>query len=373
MSRNDIFIRLVITDIKRLKNYLLQIILSVMLLLAVCAAAGTVISKNIYKPGSFQTIKLAYYLPDDDDRKYNRLAIGMLEEMRSMQESAEMIQVSSIEEGYRMLEAGDILYLIIVPEQFFSGIMDSTNPKLDIIVKDNSTITSYIANELFLSYAGYLGIAQAGIYSALDTVRAHEFDSNRIYEIQDRVNLIYLDRSLNKDGYIETVDATNEGSSTLIQHYLASALMLSLFFMAFVIMPLLHGCNSGMYSRLSSFGINKFHIFAGRLICTFLALYAAYIPCFAGISIYNGSLNIAGLITAIPAVIIIAAIIALISLLSKNVFSGNMITLITALATTYIGGGLLPPALLPSAIQQLSNIMPGSYIIRCLAQALFGL
>lgn len=373
MRKKDIFIRLISTDIKRLKKYLFQIIISVILLLTVCAAAGIIISKNVYKEESFQTIRLAYYLPDDDDKKYNRLAIGMLEKMRSMQETAELIQVTSIEEGRQMLERGDILYLIIVPEQFFSGIMDSTNPKLDIIVWDNSTITSYIANELFLSYAGYLGIAQAGIYSALDTVRAHEFDDNRIYEIQDRVNLIYLDRSLNKDGYIRTLDATSEGSSTLMQHYMASALMLSLFFMAFVLMPLLQGCNAGIYKKLSSYGINRFHIFFSRLTCTYLAVYAAYIPCFAGISIYNKSMNIAGLITAIPAIILIAAIIALISMLSKNVFSGNMITLITALVTAYIGGGLLPSALLPSAIQQLSNILPGSYIIRCLAQALFGL
>lgn len=373
MNKKDIFISLVIADLKRLKKYIFQIIVSVILVLIVCTAAGIVISKNIYKEDEFQAVRLAYYLPDDDDKKYNKLAIGMLEEMRSMQESAEMMQVSSIEEGYKMLENGDISYFIIVPEDFFSGIMDSTNPTLDIIVNDNSSITSYIANELFISYAKYLGIAQAGIYSALDTVREHGFSPDQVYDVQDKVNLIFLDRSLNKDGYINTVDATNEGSYSLLQHYFASALMLSLFFVSFVIMPFLRGYNSGIYKKLSTYGINESHIFFSRLVCTCLALYVAFIPCFIGISIYNRSIHILGLIIAIPAIMLIALIIAFISSFSSNVFSGNIITLVIALLIVYIGGGIIPSALLPSVVQTLSNITPGKYVIKCLSIALFGL
>lgn len=372
MRKPDIFLRLIITDLKRLKNYIWQIFAAVLILLTVCASAGIIISKYIYKEDAFQTIRIAYYIPEDDDIKYNRLAIGMLKDMQSMQEIAELVQTSTIEEGYSLLERGDILYFIIVPERFFSGIMDSTNPPLDIVVKDNETISAYIANELFLSYAKYLGIAQAGIYSMLDTVRNHDLDSERIYELQDRVNLIYLNRALNKDGYIEHIEATNEGVYTLEQHYIASALMLSLFFTAFVLMPFLQGYNNGITTSLSVVKINSIHIMASRTISMLAAVYASYIPCFLAISIYGGHFNHSGLVTAFPAVFAIAAIIAIISTLSKNVFTGNMLILTLTVAIAYVGGGIAPTATLPSAIQTISNYLPGKYIINCLSQALYG-
>ena len=372
MRTVDIFFRLIITDLKRLKNYIWQILVSVILLLLVCASAGIIISNNIYKEDSFENIRIAYYIPDDDDRRYNNLAIGMLKDMQSMQEVAELVQVTTVDEGYSLLERGDILYFIIVPEQFFSGILDSTNPPLDIVVKDNSSMSAYIANELFLSYAKYLGIAQAGIYSTLDTVRKHDLDTEQIYDIQERVNLTYLDRALNKDSCINIIEATNEGSYSLAQHYIASALMLSLFFMSFVLMTYLLGHNKGTINRLATNKINGLHLLASRTISMIAAIYIAYIPCYLGISAYNGHFNLAGMLTAIPAIVAIAFIIALISSLSKNVFSANMLILATAVTIAYIGGGIIPTAMLPSIIQTISDYLPGKYIIMCLSQALFG-
>ena len=175
MSHIHMFFNFIRANCKRLLHYLPSMFVSLLLLLLLTGTAGFYLSRHLYKENVFSAISIGYYLPQDDNLDLNQLGIGMLQDLEGMEETVQLVQVNSVEEGYNMLASHEILYLIIVPEQFFSGIMDSTNVPLDIVVYDNSSISSYIINELFMSYAGLLGTAQAGIYSGLDTTRAHEF------------------------------------------------------------------------------------------------------------------------------------------------------------------------------------------------------
>lgn len=171
MSRIHMFFNFIRANCKRLLHYLPSMFVSLLLLLLLTGTAGFYLSRHLYKENVFSAISIGYYLPQDDNLDLNQLGIGMLQDLEGMEETVQLVQVNSVEEGYNMLASHEILYLIIVPEQFFSGIMDSTNVPLDIVVYDNSSISSYIINELFMSYAGLLGTAQAGIYSGLDTTR----------------------------------------------------------------------------------------------------------------------------------------------------------------------------------------------------------
>ena len=243
MNSINIFFKLLKANLKRLKKYILPVLASIMILLLICGGAGIFISNNLYKEGISKTVSIAYYLPQDEDYRFNNFGLNIIKDLEGTKEVVDLIEVTSIEEGYELLENGEVLYYIIVPEMFFSGIMDSTNPELTILFADNSDITSYISNELFTAYARYLGTAQAGVYSALDTLRYHDLSSDTIYDLQNTVNMTFLDRALNKDNYLNKMDATSESGYTLIEHYMAVALMLSLFFVSFVLMPYLQGYN----------------------------------------------------------------------------------------------------------------------------------
>ncbi len=373
MSRFSYFTRLLKADLKRVTKYIPSLLISVCILFTVCASAGYVISKNLYKENKFTAVNVGYYLSPSEDSDMTELALGMLKKMESIEESASIFPVDTIEDGYRMLEQGEILFFIIVPEDFFTGLMDSTNTPLEVVVQDTSTISSYVANELFLSYANYLTTAQAAIYSVIDTLRAHEFDEDFVYQTDMKVNLVFTERVINKDSYIQTVDATGEGNGTLIQHYLSAAVMLVLLLLAVILMPFIQGHNSGVTKVLKTHKINNFHIFISNVICTIPALYISYIPCFIGLSIYNKQIFGFGLITVIPAIILLALIMNLAGIFSRHVFTGNMIVFCITLAITYIGGGFLPHAMLPSAIQKISAFLPGEYLIKLFGHSLFGL
>ncbi|MDD6327046.1 MAG: ABC transporter permease [Lachnospiraceae bacterium] len=372
MNRFSQFIRLLRADFKRVTKYIPSMLISVSILFVVCACAGYVISKNLYKENSFSAVNVAYYMAESEDADMTLLSVEMLQEVDSVKNTASIFRVDSIEEGYNMLENGDILFFIVIPEQFFNGIVDGTNTPLDIIVRDTSSVSSYITNEVFLSYAAYLSIAQSCIYSVLDVTRANDFPADEIHDLDIRVNLTFIDR-MNKDSYMDVVDATDEGKGTLLQHYLASALMLVLLLLSVVLMPFIQGHSGGITKLLKLRKINNIHIFLSNLICSIPAFYLAFIPCYIGISIYNKSLFAPGLLTVLPSICTITIIVNLVGLISRHIFTGNMILFCITLILAYIGGGLLPHAFLPSAIQAISRVLPGEYLIAGFAHALFGI
>lgn len=372
MNKVRIQARLILTDLKRLKNYIVSILIATLIIASICGLAGSLIAKNIYKSGTKEIIGIGYYIPEDGKEEMNNMGISMLQNMESMKSTATLIQVDSPEEGYELLENEEILYLVIVPEKFISSIMNGTNTPLEIIVWDNSSISAYIANEMFISYAKYLGLAQSAVYSTIDTAYNNGLVWDEINTIRTNVNLTFLDRSLNKDSFFNVVDATGEGKASLIQYYLSSAIMLSLFFMSFVLMPHLQGHNKAFMVKLNSCGMGRFNIFISNWISSILGLYLCFIPCLVGISIIFKAFNPMGLVTAIPALMIVGLIIALIATCTRSIFAANMTVLIIGLGIAYIGGGIIPSAMLPRIVQQLSSFMPGKYIITNIAAALFG-
>lgn len=372
MNTFTLFYKLISANVKRLKRYIPQLITSVILILAVCFSITFVITDKLFTEETFQVVKLAYYLPEDDDLKYNSLALGMIQDMESISEVATMTRVMSEEEGYRMLENGEILFFIIVPERFFTGIMDSTNPQLTIVIKNYDDISTYIANELLMSYARYLGVAQAGIYSALDTVREQENWTPELENIVlENTNVIYLERALNHGRYLETVDAKDAGDYTLIEHYIASAILLTLCFSGFILTAWIQGKGNGIKVQLNTRGISSVHIFFADFIACIEAVIIAYIPCLIGAVIYTKQFRPGGLLTVIPVLIVVALFISLISSCCNTCFTANITIFIVALVLVYIGGGILPSSFLPNIIRRISAFLPGEHLIKLLCRSLF--
>ncbi len=372
MTRIKLMGHLIFADLKRLKNYILSIIIATLIIATICGMAGGVLAKNMYKTGTKEIIGIGYYLPEDGKEEMNNMGITMLQDMESMKSTATLIQVPTIEAGYELLEQEEILYFIIVPEKFISSIMNGTNTPLEIVVWDNSSVTSYIANEMFMSYAKYLGLAQSSVYSTLDTARNNNLSDEERKALRTTVNLTFLDRSLNKDSFFEVEDASMQGQASLLQHYLASAVMLTLIFMSFVLMPHLQGYNKALRVKLDTFNMGSLHILISNLISCLAGLYISFIPCLIGISIINKSFNPLGLIKIIPSLLIIGFIISLVAVLTRSIFAANMTTLLVGIAIAYIGGGIIPSAMLPSIIQDLSQLTPGHFLIESISAALFG-
>ena len=161
------------------------------------------------------------------------------------------------------------------------------------------------------------------------------------------------------------------GSVTLTQHYAAFAIILSLCFLAFLLIPYLQGTGNGICECMKLYHLNRGHILAANMIHTFLALYILFLPCYIGISIWMGHANLNGLLTIIPALLLIALLIAGIATFSRSTFSANICLLFVVLVLAYCGGGLLPDVLLPKVIQQIRPYLPGTYVMQIFCHALY--
>lgn len=117
--------------------------------------------------------------------------------------------------------------------------------------------------------------------------------------------------------------------------------------------------------------LNRGHILAANTLHTFLALYILFLPCYIGISIWMGHANLNGLLTIIPALLLIALLIAGIATFSRSTFSANICLLFVVLVLAYCGGGLLPDVLLPKVIQQIRPYLPGTYVMQIFCHALY--
>lgn len=366
------FLLLAKANLKRLTKYLPHLIISVFILLAICMTAGMVIAEKIYKDKERQPVPVAYYLTEDEDLDYAKLAIGMLESTNSMQEAVELKRVNKIEDGYSMLESKEALYFLIIPEHFVYGILHGINTPLEIITNDSASANSFITNELFLSYGTYLGVAQAAVYGALDYARAAGYSDEEVSHIQNSVNMTFLDRSLNKAQYMDSKTAILEGRYSIRQHYLSCAVMLVLFFTGFVMMPFMQNYSNGMRMRLEIAKINKFHLLLQNLMCMSIATIIAYIPCHLVIGIQEKNINTANIAYIFIAILGISFITAVIGTFGTQEFTCSMILFTVTLLVAYIGGGIIPDALLPKAVSHISDYLPGKYIINALSHSLFG-
>jgi hypothetical protein len=215
-------------------------------------------------------------------------------------------------------------------------------------------------------------VAQAGIYSGLDTIRENGGTAEEENEVLNNTNIIYLERALNHDNYLESVDAKDAGDFTLVQHYIAAAIILALCFSGFVISLWLPGTGEGVGFCLSVRGLNSFTRFMSEFIACIIAVYTSCLPCLIAVWFYNGHLYAKALVSIIPAAIIIAFFISLVCHFSHSVFSANMVIFFLTMLFMYIGGGLIPGSFLPELIRHISRYLPGEHLIRLVAGSLFG-
>lgn len=371
MTTSKLFRNLNKSNFIRFSRILPNICVAALLMVMFLIFVGLKVSDALYDTESIIKIRVGYHLPDDSDKNMNAFGVSVLTNTESMTDICEVVEVSSKEEGIKMLEKGELDYYIDVPENFFTGIMDSTNPPLNVYIADSSSFLSYITNEVFFCYARYLGTAQAAIYAGLDTSYELELPDEERDRSNIEVNVVLLDRVINKDAYVEKVDASEIGGFSLKEHYIAVAVLLTLFFTAFALSDFYFGYKKGMLLSLEINGLHSLYIFASNLIITFFGVYVSFIIAFIGVSIFNKSINPIGIITVIPVVLIVSLLINIIAALAKNHFTSNMGVFVFAILLLYISGGILPASFLPSIIQKLSFFLHSEWLIDMTANSLF--
>ena len=372
MKTSKHFLKLTAANLKRLKKQLPAILFVSIVVFACLAIAGNYIATHMYQSESREPFGIAFYIPEVEDSNYKGVVVNMLQNVNTIKQTVKLIQVDTEEEGYRMLDDDTVSFFVLIPEGFFSGIVHGNVPPIQILVHDKNSIISYIANELFTAYAKYLSVDVAATFSVNEAALALDVPTETRHAYLEKLDLAYLDRTLNKDAYLRVINPTNEGVFTLLEHYTGVALLLTISFIGFFLIAMFHDMNAGMKNRLSLAGIKTPHLLISNTITSLAAYYAGSLPCVILIGFYNRHINPIFMLRLFPALLILALMTAIAVSCSAGPFSGSLLYFCVILLITYVGGGVLPQALLPAVVRTASNFLPGKFMIEAFCTTIFG-
>ena len=120
-------------------------------------------------------------------------------------ESVESIcdfQYVTEEEGEKGLKDGSLAALLIVPENFVTGIIDGTNQPIETVLREPLSLESLALKEITSAGARTLSTAQAAIYAA-DELCILENQRDFMPQAEAELNRIYMNYSLNRDVYFK--------------------------------------------------------------------------------------------------------------------------------------------------------------------------
>ena len=208
---------------------LLQAIL-LMVLIGTIAFCGV---KSADKEPLAVSVEVA--VASQEDNRLTRMALSYVENMESVSRLCSFRQTTE-EEGFALLEKGDVAALIVLPDQLVEGIMNGVNPSVDIWFCRHAGLEAMLFRELTESGAGLLRVAQAQIYGAGDMAHAYGL-TERLSGIEAQIDSYNLAFALDRLALFDSETVSIFGALNGMQFYLASGIVLFLMLAGMALYP----------------------------------------------------------------------------------------------------------------------------------------
>ena len=369
--------------IKIFPRMLLQAIL-LMVLIGTIAFCGV---KNMERDALAVNVDIGVVVREDNTM--TRMALGYVQNMESVSQICHFVQVSE-EEGFRQLERGEIVALIVLPEQLIEGIMNGQNPTVDIVFPKDVRLEAMLLRELTESGAGLLRVAQAEIYGANDTAVEYGLaDQLSVMEAEiDSYNLAFaLDRLAMYDEEIVSVT----GRMSLLQYYAASGVVLFLLLTGMAAYPVMQQEPMAFRKQLARQKVGTMWQYFCKWLCGFLCLGliagAAWVIFRTAVVLAPGAAE--NLLSALVSgrnrssvgiqagmmLLMLMTVTALVNTIYSMTGSRTgsiLLIFLFSVVMVYLSGGFVPSALMPQAMQAVGDKLPTTYLIRAFGGLLAG-
>ena len=193
-------------------------------------------SEFLFENNTDSIVSVACYVPDDES--YNQLGIALVQRMDSVKHTIDINQVSSEKKVVRLVEDGDAIAGIIVPEGFIENMGTPEARHVSVIYRDADTFEEHIVNDLLYAMSDLLGTAQASILSAAEYADNMGIGSSEIYEIRGDVQSKSFSYVMDRKALFHKIDADDIVAKYAIRERLTASytlyiLMMSVFVISF--------------------------------------------------------------------------------------------------------------------------------------------
>jgi ABC-type polysaccharide/polyol phosphate export permease len=333
-------------------------------------ALVTYASEFLFENNTDSIVSVACYVPDDDS--YNQLGIALVQKMDSVKHTIDINQVNSEKKVIRLVEDGDAIAGIIVPEGFIESMGTPEAKHVSVIYRDADTFEEHIVNDLLYAMSDLLGNTQASILSAAEYAANMGIDASEIYEIRSDVQSKSFSYVMDRKALFHKINADDIVAKYEIRERLTASYTLYILMMSvFVISFFYKGNNDIFRARAKLSGIKTWKIFLIESGCAAVMIYMLYIVMFVCLCFIFDSMKILSLITVIPTILIIALLGTALCYLVKSPAAVSYITFGAGTLMMYLAGGLIPIDFMSRFFQNAAVYNPFYYLIKFFMRSMF--
>lgn len=264
------------------------------------------------------------------------------------------------DEAMKSLKEGTVCAVLLLPQDMFSGIIDSTNIPARLYLPEKDSFSSLLLAKFAEAGALTLGSAQASIYAASDLYSEYGL-SGMLSDIYYEINLVNIKYALARESTFMTQSTTTIEEVSLIKYYSCTLFVCLLLFLGAGMGSFL--CNAlpkCLSDQLKRNGISVFCL----EISLFLPLMLFYL--FVVFLLGYAATILMPALAPSPMIILFMFCIALclsaytqvMFTLLKNAGRGLLAFSFVGLLMIFLSGGFLPYAFLPNIFAKLTPFLP---------------
>lgn len=353
-------------DIKRKLKLVPTLIIGTVALSIIIGIAVFFAAKMIYAKNGTPNKKQVVFCSQDNS-KLTKSIVKTLSKSESVNLVSEVVEMD-YEDALSNIDDPQRITTIVVPAQFLKNMINGINLPIKIYYSSVQSLYTLVISELSKAAELSLKSAQASIF-VLDDYYTSQGYEDKVDEDLEEMNIIYLTRAFTRDGFFRRVEVTSTGNLSMLNYYLASAIMLVILMLGCIFI-LKEKENSTIFSlKLRQNNIGSITRILSNVFSTFLVIFIFLLITLTGffiadlifsLSFKMNYLNI--ILNCFVAALCSSCLITCISNIISGKYSSVLLYFILIFASGFTSGAFIPSMLLPEALENISVYLPTTYI-----------
>ena len=328
-------------------------------------------SEFLFENRTDSIVSVAVYVPDEE--AYSKLGLNLVKQMDSVKHTIAIDQVKTKSKVVHLVEDGEAVAGIIVPEGFMDTMGTPDALQVQIIYRDADTFEEHIVNDVVYAMSDILGTTQCTILTAGEYAEEYlGMDSGDVYDVESSISNNLFDYVMDRKTAFRKVNLDDLVAKYNVKLQLAASYTLYIIMMSvFVISFFYKGNNAVFRARAKLSGIGTGKLFLIESVCAAVMMYILYVLIFISASFIFDSMKVLSLVTIIPVILIVALIGTALCYLVKSPAAVSYIMFGAGTSLMYLAGGLIPLDFMPRFFQNAAAFNPLHYLILFFMRSMF--
>lgn len=363
-------------EIKRKLKLIPTLIIGTIALSIVIGAIVFCTGKMVYAKNP-EVSKKQIVFTSEDKSPLTKLIVGTLSQSESINLVCD-VNEENYETSMNGIDDPARIVTIMIPANFLNSLITGTNLPIKIYFSSTQSLYTLIISELTKAAELSLKSAQSSVFVLCDYYIANN-KSEYITEAYNELDMIYITRAFTRDGFYRRVKVTATGNLSMLNYYIASAIMLVILLLGCIFILKSKDTSTIFSLKLRQSGIGSATQVCSNIFSTFLVLYFFLVLIMSGFYVVSiaamKDLNISPLNVLFNSLFVAfagACIITFISNVISGKYSAILLYFILIFASGFASGAFIPSLLLPESLKKLSAFLPTTYIQNVIGSMLVG-